>query len=70
MLFTRDYPRVRVPVVGIWSSGDRFLVERQMRNSEQFCDAGWCYERLDGCNHWLQLSAHETLNPLLLKHLG
>src|SRR5512139_3172903 len=70
LLFAGTPARVRIPVIGIWSSGDRFLVERQMRASAEFCDAGWRYERLEGANHWLQLSAAEQLNPLLLQHLA
>jgi pimeloyl-ACP methyl ester carboxylesterase len=70
LLFAGAGLRVRVPVVGIYSSGDRFLVERQMRESAQYCDAGWQYVRLDGANHWLQLSAADALNPLLLRHLA
>ncbi len=69
MLFNPERRHVRVPVVGIWSSGDRYLVEKQMQDSRQYCDAGWQYGRVEGCNHWLQLAAPEKLNPLLLKHL-
>ncbi len=70
LLYRADHPAARVPVVGIWSSGDRFLVERQMKGSQRYCAAEWQYERLDGANHWLQLSAPEEVNALLLKHLG
>src|SRR5262245_16341086 len=70
MVLPKAYPRVTVPVVGIWSDGDRFLVERQMRESARYCDAGFRYERIEGANHWLQLDAPEKVNPLLLKYLG
>jgi len=63
------FPRVKVPVVGIWSDGDIFLTEDQMRGSERYCDAGFRYFRIDGANHWLQLTAPEKLNPLLLQLL-
>jgi pimeloyl-ACP methyl ester carboxylesterase len=63
------FPRVKVPVVGIWSDGDIFLTEGQMRASEHYCDAGFRYVRIDGANHWLQLTAPEKLNPLLLELL-
>ena len=63
------FPRVKVPVVGIWSDGDTFLTEDQMRGSERYCDAGFRYFRIDGANHWLQLTASEKLNPLLLQLL-
>jgi pimeloyl-ACP methyl ester carboxylesterase len=62
--------RIGVPTVGVWSSGDRFLTERQMQYSASYCDAGWQYVRLDGPNHWPQLSAPARLNALLLQHLA
>jgi len=61
---------VVVPVVGVWSSGDRFLVERQMQQSAQYCDRGWRYVRLERCNHWLQLTAAGEVNRLLLHQLA
>ena len=62
--------RAEVPVVGLWSRGDRFLVERQMRDSERYCAAGWRYVRLEHCNHWPQLTAADECNRLLLQHLA
>lgn len=70
LLFGKKGENVRVPVVGIWSSGDRFLVERQMTNSARYCRAGWTYVHLAGPNHWLQLTSPETVNSLLLQHLA
>ncbi len=60
---------VTVPVLGVWSSRDIALVERQMTNSARFCKAGFRYERLDGVGHWMPLEAPEKLNPLLLDFL-
>jgi pimeloyl-ACP methyl ester carboxylesterase len=61
---------VSVAVVGVWSSGDRFLVERQMQQSAQYCDRGWRYVRLDRWNPWLQLTAAGEVNRLLLDELA
>jgi len=69
LTLSKAFPRVKVPVVGIWSDGDVFLTEDQMRASERYCDAGFRYVRIDGANHWLQLTAPEKLNPLLLQLL-
>lgn len=69
LMFRAGWPAVRVPVMGVWSSGDVALVERQMRESGRFVAAPWRYERIDGANHWLQLDAPERLNPLLLDFL-
>jgi pimeloyl-ACP methyl ester carboxylesterase len=69
MILPFDRGNVTVPVLGIWSSKDVALVERQMINSATFCTAGWRYERIDGVGHWLPLEAPERLNPLLLDYL-
>jgi pimeloyl-ACP methyl ester carboxylesterase len=70
MLLPRPYAKAKVPVVGIYSDGDIFLTEGQMRNSEQHCDAGWKYVLVQGANHWLSLDAPERVNALLLEHLS
>jgi pimeloyl-ACP methyl ester carboxylesterase len=65
-----DHGRAQVPVVGLWSEGDLFLAEGQMRRTGDWCDAGYTYERVAGANHWLQLDAPEKVNTLLLRHLN
>lgn len=52
VLFGR-WPRISRPTLGIWSDGDRFLTEAQMRHSSTQMDADWAYERIDGCGHWI-----------------
>jgi pimeloyl-ACP methyl ester carboxylesterase len=61
--------KARVPVMGVWSSGDRFLAEGQMKDSASFVDAPFRYQRIEGANHWLQLSGADKFNPLLLDYL-
>ena len=68
-LLRTPYPPVRVPVMGVWSSGDRFLAEAQMIDTERYVDAAWRYERVEGVNHWLQLTAPERVNALMLDFL-
>lgn len=69
-LFVRcSWPRVRVPVLGIWSSRDVALAERQMIQSARWVDAPWRYERIDGASHWPQLDVPERVNPLLIDFL-
>jgi len=63
------WPRIGVPVLGIWSSGDRYLLEAQMRGSAAWVDAGLRYERIEGASHWLPLDAPGELNALLLDFL-
>jgi pimeloyl-ACP methyl ester carboxylesterase len=64
-----DAANTRVPVMGVWSSGDRFLAEGQMRDSARYTDASFRFERIEGANHWLQLSGADKFNPLLLDYL-
>jgi pimeloyl-ACP methyl ester carboxylesterase len=64
-----ELPPVVAPTMGVWSSGDRFLIEAQMVNSAKHVAGEWRYERLDGPGHWMQLEAPEAVNELLLDFL-
>jgi pimeloyl-ACP methyl ester carboxylesterase len=68
--FPHSYPRVRVPVMGLWSDRDPALGERQMRDSARYVDGEFRFEHIHNADHWLQLSAHERVNALLLEFLG
>ena len=68
-LLLDDFANVKVPVFGIWSSGDIFLSEQQMLKSAAHVDAPWRYERIDSAGHWIPLDAPERLNRLLLEYL-
>ena len=63
-------PPVTCPVLGIWSSGDIALTEAQMKNSGEFVDGPWRYERIDGAGHWMQVDAADRVNELLLAFLA
>jgi pimeloyl-ACP methyl ester carboxylesterase len=69
MILPRDLPKVTVPVMGIWGSGDIALAERQMIASRLYVTGPWRYERVDGGGHWLQLQAPERVTALLLDYL-
>ena len=69
MIIPRPLPSVPVPVMGVWSSGDAFLAESQMVDSNQYVSGPFRYERVDGANHWLQLTAPDRINALLLDFL-
>lgn len=60
---------IDVPVCGIWSSDDRFIIERQMTGSQRYVAGPWHYRRVEHANHWLQLSASGEVNVLLLAFL-
>ncbi|HWT25223.1 MAG TPA: alpha/beta fold hydrolase [Solirubrobacteraceae bacterium] len=65
----RGLPPVPVPTLGLWSTGDRYVLEEGMAGSGAHVTGGWRYERLEGPGHWLQLDAPQTVNALLLEHL-
>jgi pimeloyl-ACP methyl ester carboxylesterase len=65
----RGLPPVQVPTMGMWSSGDIALTERQMIDSKKNVRARWRYERLDGPGHWMQLEAPDDVNRLLIDFL-
>lgn len=65
-----SYPRVKVPVMGIWSDRDPALGEKQMRDSAHYVDGEFRFEPVRGADHWLQLTAHDKVNALLLEFLG
>ncbi|WP_030762486.1 alpha/beta fold hydrolase [Streptomyces griseus] len=55
-----------VPVLGVWSTGDRFLTERSMERTGERARGPWRYERVEGAGHWLPLDRPEAVNELLL----
>ena len=67
-LWKAEFPRVSIPVFGIWSSDDVALAEDQMISSAAYVDASWQYERMDGISHWIPVDAPEALSELLLKY--
>jgi len=62
-------PQVTAPTLGLWSEGDIFLVEAQMKASAKFVDGAWRYQRLHG-GHWMSLEQPERIGALILDHLG
>lgn len=62
-------PRVRVPTLGVWSSGDAYLTEVQMVGSQAWVDADWQYLRVEGASHWLMLDRPEYITRVLLDYL-
>jgi pimeloyl-ACP methyl ester carboxylesterase len=62
-------PKTTCPVLGIWSTGDIALTEKQMLDSKDYVDGPWRYEKIDGAGHWMQLEATDRLNQLLLEFM-
>jgi pimeloyl-ACP methyl ester carboxylesterase len=71
--FILDPPQlapVDVPALGIWSTGDFALTERQMTGSDAFCPRGFTYVRFEGFGHWLPLEAPREISREIVNFLG
>ncbi|WP_161599692.1 alpha/beta fold hydrolase [Pseudomonas arsenicoxydans] len=55
-----------VPTLGLWSSGDTYLWESQVKLSSRFMSAPWRYGRIEGASHWMMLDRAQQVNTLLL----
>jgi pimeloyl-ACP methyl ester carboxylesterase len=64
-----EFPPIQAPTMGVWSTGDRHLIEASMTASGDHVTGSWRYERIDTDNHWMQLTAPDTVNALLLDFL-
>ena len=69
---TSDAPprKCSVPTLGLWSSGDTYLWEDQIKNSGALMDADWRYELIDNASHWLQLDQAEQVSTLIIEWLS
>lgn len=64
-----ELPPVAAPTMGVWSTADAHLLERQMTASSRFVTGEWRYERIDGAGHHLQLEQPGRVNELLADFL-
>ena len=62
-------PPVTAPTLGVWSSGDRFLLEGPMVASEAYVAGPWTYARVEDAGHWMQLDRPSAVNELLVDFL-
>ena len=69
-LVSPGFPRVQIPVMGVWSERDQALAEDQMVNSAAYVDGPFRYERLARIGHWMPLDAPDPLAALLLDFFG
>lgn len=63
------FPATSVPTLGIWSDGEFYVGEDQMKNSERFVDADWRYQRIEGAGHFIPLDAPEAVTRSILEWL-
>jgi pimeloyl-ACP methyl ester carboxylesterase len=66
----REFPAVAAPTLGLWSTGDDYLLEGPVVRSAEHVTGEWRYERIADASHWLQLDRPERVNELLLGFLG
>ncbi|MGE0410203.1 MAG: alpha/beta fold hydrolase [Amphiplicatus sp.] len=67
-LAPRENEIVRIPTMGIWSAGDKYLGYRQMATSEAYVEAPWRFEEIEEAGHWIMRDAPARLTDLLLSH--
>jgi pimeloyl-ACP methyl ester carboxylesterase len=60
---------VSCPVLGIWSDGDAYLAEEQIKTSGERIKGPFQYEKITGASHWMMLDKPNELNRLLLAFL-
>jgi pimeloyl-ACP methyl ester carboxylesterase len=59
---------VTIPTLGIWSDGEKYLSERQMKLSETYVRAPWRYHRINGVSHWIPYEAPDELAAQMIAH--
>jgi pimeloyl-ACP methyl ester carboxylesterase len=62
-------PPVQARTLGLWSTGDHYLLEEGMVASAAHVTGEWRYERVDDASHWLQVDQPDVVNELVLGHL-
>jgi pimeloyl-ACP methyl ester carboxylesterase len=56
-----------VPTLGIYSTRDPYLTERQMTGSERYLSGEWAYERIDDAGHWIPLEQPGRIAELIAR---
>lgn len=59
---------VRIPTLGLWSDGEKYLTERQMKLSEDYVEAPWRYQRISGASHWIPSDKPSECAEALIEH--
>lgn len=67
VLLRPNVTKLRLPVMGVISDGDRFLIKEQMLASREYVDSHFRFEFIEHAGHWLQIDVPEQVNALLLE---
>jgi len=65
----KSHPVVSVQTLGIWSKGDLYCLEQQMKDSGEWVDLGWEMETRE-CSHWIPLDEPAWLGDRLKKYFS
>ena len=57
--------KVAIPVLGIWSDGDIYLSEAQMKQSIERA-TNFSFQKVEGAGHWMMLDRPDEVNELFL----
>jgi pimeloyl-ACP methyl ester carboxylesterase len=66
----RGLGKVSMPTMYVWSTEDIALGRRAAEDTASWVSGPYRFEVLEGVSHWIPDEAAETLNGLLLDHLG
>jgi len=61
-----SFPRIRCPVLGVWSDGDDYLAQQSVGRSVERVDGPWRYVKMAGASQWMMLEKKEELSRLLI----
>ncbi len=59
---------VRIPTLGLWGDGEKYLTEKQMKLSRTYVEAPWRYQRIDGASHWIAADKPHECAEALIRH--
>lgn len=66
-LGTSRFGACRVRTLGIYSTGDVALTEKQMIDSEKYMQADWKYSRIENSTHWIPLDQPKQLSDEIIE---
>ncbi|MBA3994998.1 MAG: hypothetical protein C0469_15875 [Cyanobacteria bacterium DS2.3.42] len=66
-LLDSDFGSNTVPTLGIYSTGDVALIEKQMVDSAKYMTADWKYVRIENSTHWIPLDQPERLSKEIVE---